>query len=126
MIGAQVEDLLSESSRRIAAAQPKSVADVAAAGVLIGFAPRMQEENRALKSFLRQHLYHHHQVLRNTAKARRVIRDLFEAFLSDPRLLPSQYQAMAGETGLERVTADYIAGMTDRYAVKEHRRIFAV
>ena len=126
MIGAQVDDLLRESARRRAAVAPQSLADVAVAPVLIGFAPAMFEENRELKHFLHRNLYQHYQVLRNTAKARRVIRDLFAAFLADPRLLPSQYQAMAGEEGLERAVADYIAGMTDRYAVQEHRRMLAV
>jgi len=126
MIGAQVDDLLAESTRRIAAASPGSPAEVAVAPTLIGFTPAMQEENRSLKAFLRQHLYQHHQVLRKTAKARRVISDLFASFVSDPRLLPPQYQAMAGQGGLERATADYIAGMTDRYSMKEHRRLFAV
>jgi dGTPase len=86
----------------------------------------MREENHALKSFLREHLYRHFEVLRMTAKARRVIQDLFGAFVADPRLLPPQYQAMAAAGSIERATADYIAGMTDRYSMKEHRRLFAV
>ena len=86
----------------------------------------MREENRELKTFLRTELYRHYQVVRMTNKARRVIRDLFAAFLSEPRLLPPQYQASGELEGMPRVIADYIAGMTDRYAVKEHRRIFTV
>ena len=93
---------------------------------LIGFTASMREENRALKAFLREHLYRHYEVLRMTAKARRVIQDLFGAFLADPRLLPPQYQSMAASGSIERTTADYIAGMTDRYSMKEHRRLFAV
>jgi dGTPase len=61
-----------------------------------------------------------------TAKARRVIHDLFAAFVADPRLLPPQYQEMAEGNERQRATADYIAGMTDRYSMKEHRRLFAV
>ena len=86
----------------------------------------MQQENRELKSFLRDNLYHHYQVLRMTTKARLIIRDLFGAFVSDARLLPPQYQVMEAAEGLPRATADYIAGMTDRYAMKEHRRLFSV
>jgi dGTPase len=61
-----------------------------------------------------------------TAKARRVIQDLFGAFVADPRLLPPQYQPWPPRERIERATADYIAGMTDRYSMKEHRRLFAV
>jgi dGTPase len=126
MIGALVTDLLAESSRRLAAAAPRNLDEVHGAPALIAFTPAMQEENRALKGFLHRHLYQHYQVLRMTTKARRIIRDLFGAFVADSRLLPPQYQEMAAAEGVERVTADYIAGMTDRYSMKEHRRLFSV
>ncbi len=126
MIDAQVTDLLAESARRIVEAAPLDLDEVHRAPELIGFTAAMSEENRALKGFLREHLYRHFEVLRMTAKARRVIQDLFGAFVSDPRLLPPQYQAMAAGGTIERATADYIAGMTDRYSMKEHRRLFAV
>ena len=126
MIGALVTDLLAESARRIALAAPQTLADVSAASPLIAFTDTMQAENRALKSFLREHLYQHYQVLRMTTKARRIIHDLFNAFVADPRLLPPQYQDMAASESVERATADYIAGMTDRYSMKEHRRLFSV
>ena len=126
MIGAQVTDLLVESGRRIDAAAPQSLADVHAAPPLIAFTEAMQDENRKLKGFLREHLYHHYEVLRMTAKARRIIQDLFEAFTGNPRLLPPQYQEMAVSGSIARATADYIAGMTDRYSMKEHRRLFSV
>ena len=126
MIGALVTDLLAESGRRIAVAAPQTLADVSVAPPLIAFTDTMQSENRALKSFLREHLYQHYQVLRMTTKAQRIIHDLFNAFVADPRLLPPQYQAMAASESVERATADYIAGMTDRYSMKEHRRLFSV
>ena len=126
MIGAQVTDLLVESGRRIDAAAPQSLADVHAAPPLIAFTEAMQDENRELKGFLREHLYHHFEVLRMTNKARRIIQDLFEAFTGNPRLLPPQYQEMAASGSVARATADYIAGMTDRYSMKEHRRLFSV
>ena len=126
MIGALVTDLLAESARRIAEAAPQTLEEVRAAPALIAFTGSMQAENRALKAFLRENLYQHYQVLRMTTKARRIIHDLFGAFVADPRLLPPQYQEMAATGSIERATADYIAGMTDRYSMKEHRRLFSV
>jgi dGTPase len=126
MIDAQVTDLLAESARRIAAANPQTLADVRLAPPLIAFSDSMRAENRALKGFLREHLYQHFEVLRMTSKARRIISDLFAVFVADPRLLPPQYQEMAAAATVQRATADYIAGMTDRYSMKEHRRLFSV
>ena len=126
MIDALVTDLLAESARRIADAAPQTLADIHRAPALIAFTEAMLAENRALKGFLREHLYQHYQVLRMTAKARRIIHDLFGAFVADPRLLPPQYQEMAATGSVARATADYIAGMTDRYSMKEHRRLFSV
>jgi dGTPase len=126
MIDAQVTDLLGESARRIDGAAPQSLADVHAAPALIAFTEDMRIENRALKAFLHEHLYQHYQVLRMTVKARRIIQDLFGAFVADPRLLPPQYQEMAGSESVARATADYVAGMTDRYSMKEHHRLFSV
>lgn len=126
MIDAQVTDLLAETARRIGEAAPASVDDVRAAPPLVGFSPPMHQENRELKAFLRENLYRHYQVLRMTHKARRVIGDLFTAFMTDDRLLPSQYQQLGAVEGLPRAVADYIAGMTDRYAIREHRRLFSI
>ncbi len=126
MIDAQVTDLLSETQSRIAANGIETLADVEEAPPLVGFSAAMQAENRELKAFLRTELYRHYQVVRMTNKARRVIRELFAAFQSEPRLLPPQYQASGELEGMPRVIADYIAGMTDRYAIKEHRRLFTV
>ena len=122
IINALVQDLLSESERRIQAAQPQSVADVQQAEKLIGFSAEMAELNHALKVFLRKALYQHYQVLRATLKAKRVVQDLFQIFMNDPRLLPPQFFQRA-EHDVARAIADYIAGMTDRYAVKEHQRL---
>ncbi len=87
--------------------------------------------NRELKQFLRQRLYRHYRVTRMSVKAARVISELFEAFKGDPGLLPPEAQQHAeraaaekGEAGRARVIADYIAGMTDRYAIAEHQRLF--
>lgn len=126
MIDAQVTDLLAETRRRIVANGIASCDDVTRAPLLVGFSAEMAEENRELKTFLRTALYRHYQVARMTSKARRIISDLFAAFSTDVNLLPPQYQASAESEGLPRAIADYIAGMTDRYAMKEHRRLFAV
>jgi dGTPase len=126
MIDAQVTDLLAETTRRIDAHGVKTLADVEQAPALVGFSAAMQAENRSLKMFLRAELYRHYQVVRMTTKAARVIRDLFGAFLSDVRLLPPQNQVSGETEGMPRAIADYIAGMTDRYAMKEHRRLFTV
>ena len=122
IINALVQDLLSESERRIQAARPQSVSDVQQAEKLIGFSAEMAELNHALKVFLRTALYQHYQVLHATLKAKRVVQDLFQIFMNDPRLLPPQFFQRA-EHDVARAIADYIAGMTDRYAVKEHQRL---
>ncbi len=122
IINALVQDLLSESERRIQAAQPQSVSEVQQAEKLIGFSSEMAELNHALKVFLRKALYQHYQVLRATLKAKRVVQDLFQIFMNDPRLLPPQFFQRA-QQDVARAIADYIAGMTDRYAVKEHQRL---
>ena len=125
MIDAQVTDLLAESQRRIAAAGVASLDEVHAAPPLIAFTEAMARENAELKRFLHQALYRHPRVLGETDRGRRIILDLFAAFQSEPRLLPPQYQAAADKAG-PRAIADYIAGMTDRYALREHGRIFAL
>jgi dGTPase len=87
--------------------------------------------NLALKTFLRDHVYKHYKVQRMTSKARRVVGALFDAFFSDPGLMPDEHRAAGermesinGRAGRARAVADYIAGMTDRYAILEHRRLF--
>jgi dGTPase len=126
VIDAQVTDLLIETARRISAEGIQATKDVEVAPLLVGFSVGMAAENRELKTFLRSELYRHYQVVRMTTKARRIIHELFDAFASNARLLPPKYQESGDQEGLPRAIADYIAGMTDRYAMKEHRRLFAV
>jgi len=125
MINTLITDLIGQSESNIRLAHPESVADVRAVPPLVAFSPEMKAANGELKSFLHTHLYRHYRVMRMSAKARRVIRDLFAAFTDDPRLLPPTSRVQA-DTELARSVADYIAGMTDRYAIREHRRIFAI
>ena len=128
MIDALVRDLIATTRANIAAAAPLQLEDVHRAPRLVAFSATMGSEQRSLKAFLNDNLYRHFQVLRMTNKARRIVTDLFDAFLGEPRLLPPQYQQRAAlaAVGAPRAVADYIAGMTDRYAMREHRRLFAV
>ena len=125
MINTLILDLVENSSRNIAKARPDSIEAVRALPPLIGFSPRIRAEQQELKQFLRTHLYQHYRVNRMSSKARRIIRSLFEAFMEDPRLLPPEYQCKA-RADKARTIADYIAGMTDRYAIKEYHRLFSV
>lgn len=125
MINTLVTDLIQQSERNLSAQNLTSIEDVRSARAMIAFSPEMNEQQRALKTFLRTQLYRHYKVMRMSTKAQRIISDLFGVFMSDNRLLPTQFQTQS-ETERVRSIADYIAGMTDRYAIREHRRIFAV
>jgi dGTPase len=125
MINTLVVDLIEETRRRVTLAVPASVEDVRSAAPLVGFSAEILAEQEALKSFLRDKLYRHPEVMRMTTKSKRIVRELFDAFHQEPRLLPTDHQARVAAHG-PRAIADYIAGMTDRFAIKEHRRLFAV
>lgn len=125
MINALIVDLVQETKRRIESAAPQTIDEVRAAPPLVGFSEAMRRECDQLKRFLLEHLYRHYQVMRMTNKARRIVRELFAAFMDDIRLLPPDHRRRA-DADRARAIADYVAGMTDRYAIKEHRRLFAV
>jgi dGTPase len=132
IINCQVVDLIETSTRHLEEAAPADIDTVRRHGrPLIAFSEGMRGHNLELKRFLRIRLYRHYRVHRMTAKAARTITALFTAFLDDPRLLPSDVQQQAvmkeeqhGKSGRARVVADYIAGMTDRYAIAEYERTF--
>ncbi|MEQ6340174.1 MAG: deoxyguanosinetriphosphate triphosphohydrolase [Gammaproteobacteria bacterium] len=132
MINRQVIDLVETSRTRLAQAAPADIGAVRAwATPLIGFSDAMRTQNLELKQFLRKELYQHYRVRRMTTKAARVISELFEVFMNDPRLLPPEpahhtqiLEEAQGTAGRARAVADYIAGMTDRYAIKEYNRLF--
>ncbi|MEW7849952.1 deoxyguanosinetriphosphate triphosphohydrolase [Massilia aurea] len=126
MITAMTADLVETSAQLIADAAPSTIDDVRAAPPLIRFSDAMRAETVALKRFLYANLYRHFQVNRTRVKASRIVRELFEAFLTDPVLLPGDYQVQDDPHRQARKIADYIAGMTDRYAIREHRRIFSL
>ena len=132
MINHQATDLLETSHAAIEAARPESVADVRAHRTpMIRFSPHMLEQHRALKRLLRRELYRHYRVFRMSIKAQRIVRDLFEVFFKTPRSLPHDTQRRIEERGgsesaRARLVADYVAGMTDRFAIAEYRRLFTV
>jgi len=123
VINALVCDLIENTRGNIVRSSIQTLADVHHAGVLIAFSHGMRDAQLEMKRFLTTNLYQHYQVLRMTRKAQRIIRDLFHAFVEDPRMLPEEYR---GEEVQARRIADYIAGMTDRYAMREHRRLFSI
>jgi len=125
MIDTLVTDLIRTSAENIRRQAPASIEEVRLAQPLIAFSPRIRAESQELNRFLRENLYRHYRVVRMSTKARRIVTELFAALLSDTRLLPPELQQQAGE-GAPRAIADYIAGMTDRYAILEHRRLFTI
>ncbi len=125
MIDTLVTDLIESSAANIRRQRPETLEDIRGGPPLIGFSAAIREEQLELKRFLNENLYRHYRVARMSSKARRIVSDLFQAFLAEPVLLPPEFQARAGEDKA-RAIADYVAGMTDRYAMLEHRRLFAV
>ncbi len=126
MINTLIVDLIETARNRLQQHTPQSADEIHRCPVLVGFSPDVAGKSQALKAFLMQALYRHYRVVRMTNKAQRIIKDLFGAFEGEPRLLPDQYQERATIDGLPRAIADYIAGMTDRYAIREHRRLFDI
>ncbi len=128
MIGEMVTDVLSETARRLAEAAPDSPDAVRRLGQpVVGFSEGMRQADAALKKFLFDHMYRHYKLNRMTSKARRVVRDLFGLLIKEPECLPTEWRARVGAPETEATAeqlCDYIAGMTDRYAGEEHRRLF--
>jgi len=125
-----VEDVVAEGDRRLAALSPGAAEDVRRAGdAVICFSNDMREADAAIKRFLYARMYRHPKVMKVRAEADDVLRDLFRRFKAEPGLMPEEWQAdLPGddEPRLARRVADYIAGMTDRYAILEHQRLFDV
>lgn len=125
MINTLIVDLIDTTRRNLADSAPRSLDAVRAAPALVAHSGAVAAQAAQLKRFLFRNLYRHYRVMRMASKARRVIRGLFEAFSEDPRLLPPAYQA-DDEAAQPRLIAHYIAGMTDRYALKEYQRLFVI
>jgi dGTPase len=120
MLSAQVYDVIDATSRALRAAAPADPDEARRAGPLVRFSDGMRAESAALKGFLLHNLYRHPQVMATTARARRIVHELFAAYTADPRQMGDGFAARADR---ERAVADYIAGMTDRFAAREHERI---
>jgi len=132
MINYLVSDFIRTTQAQLEQTQPRSIDEVRAhSAPLAMLSAECQEEHLELKAFLREHVYRHYKVLRMTSKARRVLQQLFDGFFKDVSLMPTEHRDQAlraesahGSTGRARAVADYIAGMTDRYAILEHQRLF--
>ncbi|OAN48850.1 deoxyguanosinetriphosphate triphosphohydrolase [Magnetospirillum moscoviense] len=128
MIGMMILDCIAETRRRIERHRPQSAAEVRAAPEpLVAFSDEMRANDRALKAFLFPNMYRHFTVNRMTSKGRRVVKDLFHLLHAEPECLPPEWRRLSdgpGTAKTARVVADYIAGMTDRFALDEHRRLF--
>ena len=119
-----VGDVLEETRRRIAQVRPDSIDDVRSAGrALVGFSDRLAEEERALKRFLYDNLYNSAALTPVRREAQRVVANLARAYRDTPDLLPEGWARGEGETARLRGIADFLAGMTDRFAVRQHERL---
>ena len=129
-----VTDVLDETRARLAKSSPQSADDIRRAkAATCAFSDAMTADLSALRSFLHENMYRHYKVNRARSQAKRIVKSLFELFFSEPETLPPEWRARyEGARGkdngarLARVVCDYIAGMTDRYAMREYRRLFGV
>jgi dGTPase len=125
LINREVTDVVQHVDSGLEESGVQAVDDVRCAPCnLVGFSAELELRNRELKDFLLQRLYRHHRVMRMQTKAKRLIHQLFEAYIAEPRQLPEEIQEKISEGKRERVVCDYIAGMTDRFAIQEHRKLF--
>lgn len=128
IFGVMVDDVIAESKRRIERLKPGSAAEIRAAdGPVIGFSETLLDKNKPLRKFLFKRMYRHTRVNRMMSKAGRVVAEMFPRFMAEPNLLPDEWRERAeamGEPERARLVCDYVAGMTDRYALDEHRKLF--
>jgi len=125
LIGLETTDVVTATSKRLQAADAKSVEHLRRLDHnVVGFSHDMQARNRSHKDFLYQRMYRHHRVLRMQVKAERLLQQLFQAYAREPRQMPESTQTRIERVELHRVVCDYIAGMTDRFALDEHQKLF--
>jgi dGTPase len=128
MIGAMVDDVLAETERRLAEDDIRSTEDVRTARrTLVQFSDGMMGQLGRLRAFLFERMYRHYRVNRTRSQARRMLAEMFALFLAEPETLPDEWRGKAtegDEARRARAVCDYIAGMTDRFAIDEHRRLF--
>jgi dGTPase len=123
-----VGDVLAESAKQLKAFKPASADEVRALRMpIVSFSAQMREKNRVLQAFLSHRMYRHERVLAIMERAKRVIRDLFEAYMNTPELMPPDWREDSftdDKSGFARQVCDFIAGMTDRYALDQHKKLF--
>jgi dGTPase len=125
LIGMEVTDLITATDTRLKESGAQSPLDLQKLSYnVIGFSEEMSRRNRELKDFLYNKMYRHYRVVRMQVKAERLIEELFNAYREEPSILPDGFQTLIDQRGLERTICDYIAGMTDRYAIEEHQKLF--
>jgi len=125
LIGLEVTDLVNTTSQKLRESGIHSVDELQRLPYnVIGFSSDLIRRNRQLKDFLYKNMYRHYRVMRMAVKAERIVTDLFEAYRSEPRILPAHVQKLIDNRGLERTICDHIAGMTDRFAVEEYQKVF--
>ncbi len=130
LIGAMVTDVIAETRARLEIISPQDADDVRRAGrALAGFSPAIEADLAGLRAFLHQNMYRHYRVNRARSRAKRIVKSLFELFFSEPETLPQEWRRQyegADQARRARAVCDYIAGMTDRYAMRQYRRLFGV
>jgi dGTPase len=125
LIGMEVTDLVTATDMRIKESSAQSPVDIQKLSYnVIGFSEEMRRRNRELKDFLYNQMYRNFRVVRMQVKAERILEDIFNAYRAEPATLPGQFQEFINQRGLERTICDYVAGMTDRYAIEEHQKLF--
>lgn len=125
LVGVQVTDFVNATDARLTELHIDSLDKLRAQGKpIVTFSPAVEEKNRKLKDFLYANFYRHYRVMRMAAKAERVLEDLFNEYMENPRLMPKSMQSRIEKEGKARAVCDYIAGMTDRFALQEHQRLF--
>jgi len=125
LVGIMVTDMVEATENRLKESKVKSALDIQKLKYnVIGYSEEMQRRNRELKDLLYKKLYRHHRVVRMSVKAEKIISDVFNAYQAEPEMLPDHVQFFIEKRGLERTITDYIAGMTDRYAIEEHQKLF--
>jgi len=125
LIGIEVTDLVTATDTRLKESNAQSPLDLQKLSYnVIGFSEEMSRRNRELKDFLYSKMYRHYRVVRMQVKAEQIVEDIFNAYREEPAIMPDQFQNLIEQRGLERTICDYIAGMTDRYAIEEHQKLF--
>ncbi|RPJ51358.1 MAG: deoxyguanosinetriphosphate triphosphohydrolase [Chloroflexi bacterium] len=125
LIGIEMNDLIHSTDQRLRESGVRSVDELQRLPYnVVSFSEDMRRRNREIKDFLYNNMYRHYRVMRMAVKAERIVKDLFDAYCSEPMILPKHIQDVIAERGLEHTVCDYIAGMTDRFAIEEHTKLF--